>query len=517
MNSITMNNFIKRKVAVNLAVALPIIISQIIVVNPSMAESTLSKSALLESKGLFPVFNPNQVDYAIRDCAKRNISISFKSGKDVVVNSKRVKNRWSGKTVEDQILEIILDSKSNKKYYIRCLPDDFPNIKFTGKKTSGYYTIPYESGKVRYFIITDGSGAPIWYSRSGSMPANILALNGSIITQSSKKEALRGASDNVISITAMNGETNKIETDKNINIDAHHIGVTQNGGLLTLGAEYREVTDLNGVILGANALTGECPISPINPKAIGSEVYEYDKNGALIWQWRGLDHIAKNEGAVAPYLLEPEAKSKDGCAADVHHINWAERSNSDDTLLVSLYTTGAVYNIDRASGEILWKIGGVKTSKSLTIIDDPMSQPLGVHGGQLLDNGWLLLFDNRRLANEPGRGIIYKIDTTNGTATFIKSFIPPSNPCTATSGTVYCPSWAMGGISAANPNQVLVSWGDKFENSNVATVFSIDGGVITNITDPTLRARIYRVQWEPEQAWNRDKLRFIAGSKRAID
>jgi hypothetical protein len=75
----------------------------------------------------------------------------------------------------------------------------------------------------------------------------------------------------------------------------------------------------------------------------------------------------------------------------------------------------------------------------------------------------------------------------------------------------------MGGISAANPNEVLVSWGDKFENSNVATVFSIDGSVITNITDPTLRARIYRVQWEPEQAWNKDKLRSIAGSIRVID
>ena len=43
---------------VNLTVALPIIISQIIVVNPSMAESTLSKSAYIESKGLFPVCNP---------------------------------------------------------------------------------------------------------------------------------------------------------------------------------------------------------------------------------------------------------------------------------------------------------------------------------------------------------------------------------------------------------------------------------------------------------------------------
>ena len=83
MNSMIMKNFIKRKMVVNLTVALSIIISQIIVVNPSMTESSLSKSALLESKGLFPVFNPNQVDYAIRDTAKKNISISFKSGKDV--------------------------------------------------------------------------------------------------------------------------------------------------------------------------------------------------------------------------------------------------------------------------------------------------------------------------------------------------------------------------------------------------------------------------------------------------
>jgi hypothetical protein len=127
-----------------------------------------------------------------------------------------------------------------------------------------------------------------------------------------------------------------------------------------------------------------------------------------------------------------------------------------------------------------------------------------------------MLFDNRRLANESGRGVMYKIDEVNATATFIRSFIPPSNPCTSTSGTVYCPSWAMGGISAANKGEVLVSWGDKFENSNVATIFNIDGSILTDITDPTLRARIYRLGWEPEIAWDRNKLRNIANSKRVI-
>lgn len=505
-----------KRVFITLTLVIYFIVNQVFFVPPSLAQGASNNEALIVSKGMFPIFNTNQLDYSIRDCAKRNISITFNSKKAVLVNGKVINKRWSGRTVEDQILEVKVDPKGSKKYYIRCLPDDFPNIKFTGKKISGYITIPYEAGLVRYFIITDGAGAPIWYSRSGAMPANILALNGSIVTQSSKKEALRGAVDNVINLTSMAGKTSRFETDNNINIDAHHIGVSENGGLLTLGAEYRELSDLNGLILGANALTGECPLVPVNPKAIGSKIYEYDKSGALIWKWSGLDHIAKNEGAVAPYLLEPEAKSKDGCAADVHHINWVERSKINNSVLISLYTTGAVYSIDRATGEILWKLGGVKTTKSLTIVGDPMSQPLGLHGGELLDDGWLMLFDNRRLANEPGRGVIYKIDTDNGTATFIRSFIPPSNPCTSTSGTVYCPSWAMGGISAANKGEVLVSWGDKFENSNVATIFNIDGSVLTDITDPTLRARIYRLGWEPEIAWDRNKLRTIANSKRVI-
>ena len=63
----------------------------------------------------------------------------------------------------------------------------------------------------------------------------------------------------------------------------------------------------------------------------------------------------------------------------------------------------------------------------------------------------------------------------------------------------------------------MVSWGDKFENSNVATIFNIDGSVLTDITDPTLRARIYRLGWGSEKAWDRNKLRTIANSKRVID
>jgi len=489
-----------------------LLISQIAISSPSNADTIIKTGIGFSSKGMFPSFSVNQTDYAIRNCSANTI-ITFKNNNEVVVNGKKYRKTWNGKTGADQIITVTLKNSGAKKYYIRCLPTDFPILNFSGATTSGYYLIPYQLGKIKYYIISDGAGVPLWYSRSNDLPANILAYKGGILTQSSKKEALRGSRNNEISFTTLAGVTSRTISGDSINLDAHHIGRTIEGGLLVLGAEYRPLSDLNGLILGANALTGECPISPVEPVAIGARIYEYDKNGNIIWQWNALDHLGKQETAAAPYLLESDAESKDGCAADLHHINWAEEISNEDAIITSLYTTGAVYSIRKSSGEILWKIGGIQTNNSLTIIGDPMSQPLGLHGGEMREDGTLLIFDNRRLANEPGRGVIYKIDAVKKTATFIRSFIPESQPCTASSGTVYCPSWAMGGISSLNNGNVLVSWGDKFDNINVATVFNQEGKVITNITDPTSRASIYRVQWEAANAWDKNKIRLIANSK----
>lgn len=491
-------------------------ILMVILVGGQPAQAGSPAPTVIQSAAMFPAFSPNQSDYGLGNCVSKTTTLTFKGPGPFSVNGKRVKSSWRGKTAADQILTIVIGNGAGKKFFVRCLPDDFPRIDFTGKSTSGYYLIPYESGNVRYYIVTDSAGVPIWYRRADSQPTNIVAMNGAILTQSATKEALRASGKNVISVTSLAGTTTTFNSGDGVKLDAHHFEVTPKGGLLALGAEFRPMGSLDGFILGANALTGECPISPVDPIAVAAQVLEYDKSGKVTWTWNALDHISKKETLAVPYLLEPEAGAKDGCAADIHHINWAQFSPDGKSAMVSLYTAGAVFNIDHATGDVRWKIGGVRSDKSLTIIGDPLSQPAGFHGGELLADGTLVLFDNRKLANEPGRGVLYKIDELERTATFIRSFTPPTQPCTTNSGTVYCPSWAMGGISATNANEFLVSWGDKFHNVNVATVFDRNGKVLTDITDPTSRATIYRVGWAPSSAWDRSKLRTAASSTRTL-
>jgi Arylsulfotransferase (ASST) len=98
-----------------------------------------------------------------------------------------------------------------------------------------------------------------------------------------------------------------------------------------------------------------------------------------------------------------------------------------DALIASFRHVNAIYKIDRASGRILWKLGGTKRAESLRVIGDPYGQrPFGgQHDVRLSQDGTLTVFDNETGRDRPPRALRYRIDEAARTATLVEQINAP--------------------------------------------------------------------------------------------
>src|SRR6185295_8007547 len=134
---------------------------------------------------------------------------------------------------------------------------------------------------------------------------------------------------------------------------------------------------------------------------------------------------------------------------DVPHWNSIEPHGN--AVIASFRQVDAVYKINKATGNIVWKLGGSTTPRSLTVLGDPRSYPLGgQHDARLLPDGTLSIFDNRTyLTNGQPRVVQYSIDQVARTATLVGSITDPNIPLS------YCC-----GSARQLPNQDwLINWG----------------------------------------------------------
>ena len=97
------------------------------------------------------------------------------------------------------------------------------------------------------------------------------------------------------------------------------------------------------------------------------------------------------------------------------HLNSIEPAG--DRVIVSLRNTDGVYGIDRATGEIVWKLGGQETPESLRVIGDYYEYPSGAqHDARVLPDGTISVFDNRSGLDQPPRVTRWRIDEEKMTA-----------------------------------------------------------------------------------------------------
>ena len=104
------------------------------------------------------------------------------------------------------------------------------------------------------------------------------------------------------------------------------------------------------------------------------------KTGLVRWEWHSLDHVAVGESETSPPSVS---------AWDWFHLNSIDPEPNGD-IFISARNTWADYQIQSGTGNILWRLGGLKSSFKM----GPGTQTAWQHDGRILPDGEVTLFDD---------------------------------------------------------------------------------------------------------------------------
>jgi len=227
-------------------------------------------------------------------------------------------------------------------------------------------------------------------------------------------------------------------------VDFHHISKRENGNLILLGKEL-QIVDLSGTVWAGKA---DATLS-------GAVIQEFDQEKNLLFEWKSLDHIGIGDSLTCS--VDPQAQS-----IDYIHVN-SVQADTDSTWIISCRNMDQVMKIHKASGKILWRLGGA--GNQFTFTNDPLRFS-AQHSVYLNSNGDLSLFDNGNCKIEKNsRALIYSLNQKEKTVTL-------SGELTHTQPVF---SLAMGNYSLLPGAQSLAGWG---QNSNRIVLTHYQGDAI---------------------------------------
>jgi hypothetical protein len=201
--------------------------------------------------------------------------------------------------------------------------------------------------------------------------------------------------------------------------------------------------------------------------------------GRVLFEWHSLDHIGLDESSVRVPSGERET-------FDYFHLNSIE-IDDDGNLILSARNAFAAYKIDRGTGEVIWRLGGKKSSFAMGEGADFSYQ----HDARVHPNGQLSIFDNVTSSQHSGiasRGIVLELDTDAMTATLAQEFVHPTE----------ITSVSQGNLQLLPNGNAFIGWG----SAPVFSEFDANGELIFNGRFPRgiTSYRAYRFPWvgQPE-------------------
>ncbi len=166
------------------------------------------------------------------------------------------------------------------------------------------------------------------------------------------------------------------------------------------------------------------------------------KTGLVRFEWHALDHVALSDSyqtlASAGTALSPW---------DYFHINVI--SQYGDDLLVDSRNTWAAYEVNAASGQIVWRLGGKQSSFAM----GPGATPAWQHDAREEPDGTISFFDNGGTpkVHPQSRGIVLALNQQTMTASLVSSFVGPT-PLLAAS---------QGDLQPLSNGNWMVGWGQE--------------------------------------------------------
>lgn len=456
-------------------------------------------SLSLASLPLVPAFSPDVHDYAVRCTALTNtLTVSWAPAYAAKIASPTATaatdTSASVTVVEGQaiVVESTDPSLPKASYFVRCLPTDFPTLDVVahpevGLPQPGYTLIgtATPAGAGPYAIVLDPHGTPLWFRRQATQTFNVDVAAPGVLSWISTTAPGYGVDPyaGYVFQKLVDDSTTSVAT-VGMPTDLHDVLVRPDGHRFLLS--YPEVSgvDLTGLrTWGPGSTIVDCAIQ------------ELDAAGALVWQWRAIDHVDPVTESTFPTARVDGART----IVDPYHCNSIEIAPSGD-VLVSARHLDAVWSISKATGKVVWKLGGARVSKDGAKILDFTNDGgfFRQHDARLLPSGDLSIFDNETAMPSPGRGVVYHLDLVAGTATRtfeVKNTVPAA---------------AMGSFRPAGGDHWIVGWG--FPSSGNLAYSEVDAAG-RSVLDVSLGdgQTTYRAIKVPESALPIDVLRARGG------
>jgi Arylsulfotransferase (ASST) len=214
---------------------------------------------------------------------------------------------------------------------------------------------------------------------------------------------------------------------------------------------------------------------PADGHVLGGRVQEVDiATGAVLVDWEALDHLDLTESYQT--LGEGADGSDAGSPFDPVHLNSVE--DDGDALIICARHTNAIYRVDKATGAILWRLGGRRSDFEV----EQAARFSWQHDARRRPDGRVSLFDNHGKSGSDGvsAGLILDLDEAARTATVAGALRHEEHF-----------GYAMGNMHVLADGSAVVGWGTK----PVATEFDPAGEAVFELRD--LGAGSYRV-WKHE-------------------
>ena len=288
-------------------------------------------------------------------------------------------------------------------------------------------------------MILNRDGGIVWYSPNTGFPAsdgegrmdfNVQSYRGRAVLTWWQGKIIKGYGEGQAVIA--DGSYNTIATVKagnGLQVDLHEFVITpQDTALVTA---YRQVsTDLS-------ALGG-----PSHGVALSGVVQEIDiASGRVLFEWSSIEHVPVTDTYI------PFAGGTKAAPFDYLHINSIAIAPDGD-LIISARNTSTVYKVSRPSGNVVWRLGGKRSSFSMgpgaTFWYQHHARPQGENALSIFDDGASPARETQ------SRAILLNLDTGTMRATLTRSYVHPARLLAANQGS----------MQVLDNGRVFVGWGN---------------------------------------------------------
>lgn len=426
------------------------------------AEKPKAQASIEANPGLSPAFGFKRHDYVVRcDSNPVKFRVAVPAGWTARVgalprrgsSSTSTRQMSSGSRVTLRLRTA--DRKSRESvYHVRCLPDDFPDYTFRRLNPGGPRLFVMQFAN-QYAAIINRDGAPVWWYQADGVADNARIMpDGNIAWAPVARFDFQQGEYEIRNLRGRLLKT--INTANGKLADVHELLQLKNGNYLT--GTFSKRTGVDATEFGGAA----------DASVTDAEIQELRPDGSLAWSWNSGDHISLAETGRWWDMILPLDQPYDT-------VHWNSVERNGNTLLMSFRHLDATYKIDRATGDILWKLGGTPIPESLKVVNGPDGQTFGgQHDARQNPDGTISIFNNNTLLETPAAAVRYRVNEERGTAKLVSSISDPKAPW----------SFCCGSYNVLPSGDSLIGWGGvtKLPGNPFVTGSTFNG--VTGAYDP---------------------------------